>query len=217
MGILRWLLILACLACLGLTSKGQKPGPSTKQSKCPAVTVTCPEFWLIGQRLVMRANVNGRKRNRDLSYKWSVPQCARITSGEATHEITIVPLSLNGWLVAGVEIGGLPEGCPNKAECTTSVMEYFGPAVTVDCPTTAVRVGKPVDFTVNISGPYNLKPKFTWKLSDGRILKGQGTGRIRVSTKNVKAEKITATIYINGWEPSYVSEVSCTVNLKTDQ
>jgi hypothetical protein len=121
-------------------------------------------------------------------------------------------------LLAQVEIGGLSKGCPNKAECHSTVWEDFGPTITVDCPTELIRVGELVKFSANVSGGRLVSHlTFNWSLSNGRIENGQGTDQILVSTKNVSAEKVTATVKVGGFDPLFESGGSCTVNLKTER
>jgi hypothetical protein len=218
---MRYLLVtltFACLLYLGAASREQSPERSTTQSRCPAITVTCPRYAFIGDRLPISVDVNGSELHRTVSYKWSVPEWVKLVSRADSRKITVDPQSMGLQSIAQVEIGGLPKGCPNKAECNTLVSEEFGPTITVDCPTEPVRVGEPVHFSANASGG-RLVSKLTlnWRLSEGKIESGQGTYVIMVGTKDVSAGKITATVKLGGFNPVFQSEGSCTVNLKTDR
>jgi hypothetical protein len=218
---MRYLLFTITLGCLlyqGATGSGLTPEKSSKQSKCPAITVTCPADAFIDDRLLLRADVTGSKPGRALAYRWSVPKWVKMVSSTDTREVTVQPLSMGPQLIAQVEIAGLPKGCPNEAECSSLVGEDFGPTVTVDCPIDPVRVGEPVIFSANASGGRPISNvTFNWRLSNGKIENGQGTSEIIVSTKDVSVDKITATVKLGGFNPVFQSEGSCTVNLKSDR
>jgi hypothetical protein len=58
--------------------------------------------------------LKGAASSSDLSYVWSVEK-AKIKEGQGTPSITIDRPDMQKGVIVVVEIGGLPQGCPNKA------------------------------------------------------------------------------------------------------
>lgn len=75
-----------------------------------------------------------------------------------------------------------------------SVSSQTCPSAEVIGPDT-VAEGKPMIFTAKLIGG-NLAPKFSWTVSEGKILRGQGTSTISVDTKGLGDQMITASVSI---------------------
>jgi hypothetical protein len=65
----------------------------------------------------------------------------------------------------------------------------------------------PLIFSIELIGPYTsyVEPTFTWKVSAGKIIGGQGTSQIKVNAED--ANEITATVEISGIEYLCISEI----------
>ena len=90
------------------------------------------------------------------------------------------------------------------------------PVIKVSCPE-EMDQAEPFLFSAVIEGdaqPY-LALSFRWKLNAGRIIKGQYSREIEVSTKGADGfEKITATVEVGGFDPSCVGTVvSCSTKI----
>ncbi|HVG32198.1 MAG TPA: hypothetical protein VM911_03930 [Pyrinomonadaceae bacterium] len=75
------------------------------------------------------------------------------------------------------------------------------PAITIECEKCldATMQGDPATFTVKINGAdANFRPGFNWTVSEGTIIKGQGTNSITVDTKGLADRQITATVEVSG-------------------
>jgi hypothetical protein len=57
---------------------------------------------------------------------------------------------------------------------------------------------------------------YSWKLSAGEIVKGQGTSQITVEAKEVSASDMTATVEVKGFAPECVNKASCSVRIADD-
>ena len=57
---------------------------------------------------------------------------------------------------------------------------------------------------------------YSWKLSAGEILEGQGTAQIRVDAINVNAKEITATVQVKGFGPECANKVSRSIKFGSE-
>ena len=89
------------------------------------------------------------------------------------------------------------------------------PIIRVSCPG-ALEKSKPFVFSVLIEGqtdPYN-PPTFHWKLNAGRIVKGETTREIEVTTTGADGfDNITATVEVGGFDPSCYTTKRCTTDI----
>jgi hypothetical protein len=91
------------------------------------------------------------------------------------------------------------------------------PTITVSCPS-GVNDSNHFVFSVHIEGeakarPYK-EPTFWWKLSAGKIIKGQNTREIEVDNQDFPDESVTATAEVGGFDPACMTAASCTTNIK---
>ena len=105
------------------------------------------------------------------------------------------------------------ERCPEYyANLETRVNEIFCwlcPTIAVSCPDNA-EAGAALTFTANMQvGDPAPKLTFHWTVSAGTIVGGQGTDQIRVDTKNLAGQTITATIEVDGIDPACPRTASC--------
>ncbi len=89
----------------------------------------------------------------------------------------------------------------------------FGPFPQIQayCPANVIE-GNPALISIRLTGPYKRfgKLKFKWSLTAGRIIKGDGTRTIKVDTKGLGGQKISATVDVDGLDPAANREGSCT-------
>jgi hypothetical protein len=103
----------------------------------------------------------------------------------------------------------------NVARCRDCVWrESRCPSVIVICPSGADSK-KPVVFEAQVAGADpDVKARYTWSVTAGKIISGQGTSKIVVDASNLVGQSITATVTLGGFDPrcSEISTVAvCTV------
>jgi hypothetical protein len=72
-----------------------------------------------GDTLIYSVRVKGADPKSAMSYKWSV-SVGEIKSGQGTASITVDRPNNTEGFTATAEVAGLPDGCGNKASCTTT-------------------------------------------------------------------------------------------------
>ncbi len=88
------------------------------------------------------------------------------------------------------------------------------------CPTVrangpdVVRAGESINFTVTTEGgDPSSTPTYSWTVSAGTIISGQGTPSILVDTTGVFNREVTATAHCGGYAPSCPTGASITTNI----
>lgn len=100
---------------------------------------------------------------------------------------------------------------PRSQEAPPGIVDC--PTVYVSCPDTGV-FKQPVTFTADISGgDPDVTPIYKWKVSAGKITRGEGTGSITVDISNAVGQSVSATVEIVGYEPLCMMEAVCKVSL----
>ena len=86
------------------------------------------------------------------------------------------------------------------------------PAIEISCPT-YVATDQPLTFTSRYSGgvPANVSPVYNWTVSAGTIIDGQGTDTIRVDTKGMGGQSISASLSMGGYNLD--CSATCTVSI----
>ena len=105
---------------------------------------------------------------------------------------------------------------PQFSMCSPRTMNQDTP-----CPVFAIQcseteeAGKTIAFKVpGLYGPLpSRRPSYSWKISAGRILKGQGTDTILVDTRHVKAESIKGRVKVGGFPRECSMVAACSVLL----
>jgi hypothetical protein len=83
------------------------------------------------------------------------------------------------------------------------------PPVSVACPDT-VADGEPVTFTVNVTvGTPEPQLTYTWTVTGGKIVEGQGTHTITVDSEGLQGKTVTATVDVGGMDPACNRTASC--------
>jgi hypothetical protein len=87
------------------------------------------------------------------------------------------------------------------------------PEINLSCPAIVIE-GQPALVSVHLVGPGSRgifgKVEFKWSLSAGKIIRGAGTRTIRVDTRGLGGQRITAVVDIDGLDPSANRRASCT-------
>jgi hypothetical protein len=91
--------------------------------------------------------------------------------------------------------------CPSYYENPISFIQVglytHCPPIAILCPTNNPQAGENVMFSAEIAT--DPKTNFTWTVSAGRIVNGQGTRVISVDTKGLKGQTIIATVKVSGF------------------
>ena len=89
---------------------------------------------------------------------------------------------------------------------------FVCPTVAVNCPEN--DSGRVIDFRVTVQiGVPATKVNFKWKVSGGKITKGQGTEEITVKSKRHKGELVTATVEVFPVPKGCNSTASCSTTI----
>lgn len=85
------------------------------------------------------------------------------------------------------------------------------PQISVWCPA-HYKDGELLNFKAVISGgDPNVVPVFTWAVSEGRIVQGQGTSSIKVDLTGVRARGPTGTFTVSGFDSACPATASCSL------
>jgi hypothetical protein len=85
------------------------------------------------------------------------------------------------------------------------------PTVSVSCPTDLAAKEIPFEAFVQ-GGEPGMQPTFTWTITAGKIISGQGTSKIVVDSSGLNGRSITATVSLGGADPACaVQQASCTI------
>ena len=139
------------------------------------------------------------------------------------------------WNLAGLPVGTytatmeMDDGHQHTVSTSTSVevalcsdcvwTESPCPTVSVSCPS-RVDSKQSITFeaTVFFGFAPDLKPTYSWSLTAGKIISGQGTSKITVDASDVNPQSITATVSLGGTHPACsFNTASCTVEYGTGQ
>lgn len=83
------------------------------------------------------------------------------------------------------------------------------PQISVSCPAD-YKDGEPFNFTATISGgDPKVVPVFSWTVSEGRIVQGQGTSSIKVDLTGVRARGPTGIVTVSGFAAACPATASC--------
>jgi hypothetical protein len=141
-----------------------------------------------------------------LTYIWTVYN-GEILNGQGTSTITVKsekPYEKS--ITAVIKLQGLPENCPNTASETASIDPRPLAYEVSDCPKFTVRafpehvtkLNETVTFMVIFDKDYETsKLKFSWVVSKGKLVSGQGTNSI-ITLPLDRSGGITATVNILG-------------------
>jgi hypothetical protein len=110
-----------------------------------------------------------------------------------------------GYYKAQVQIQMGNGGNECEAFASTAVLVRCSPSlpvcpnVSIDCPV-GIVVDRPITFSANLAGGSGtVNPTYSWKISAGSIIKGQGTTSITVDTKGLAGQTIQADFVMGGY------------------
>jgi hypothetical protein len=108
------LLALAALAPAPVWGQSAARGAG---GRCPRVSVSCPPTTEAGSPVIFTAEVVGGGVAGKVTYKWAV-SAGEVTGGQGGPSIEVKAVGADG-VEATVEVGGLPDSCPQTASCAT--------------------------------------------------------------------------------------------------
>jgi hypothetical protein len=179
------------------------------------IVYTAPTLDLIADRSVVRSclddatstlvRLNAKAASSDghpIVYHWTSPAGRIVGDGPAaTWDLSgLKP----GYYEAFVEIdtGNGDRSC-EAFSSTRVLVECLPPPA---CPTVSIicpergQPGQPVTFSSTLSGVLgNVIPAYTWTISNGRIIEGQGTNSVTVDTAGLEGQTLTATLSMEGY------------------
>ena len=161
---------------------------------------------------------------RGMTFTWAVTG-GRLSSREGqnvTWDLSGVPERV---YTATVEMN---DGHQHTVSASTTVMVALSPSCDKPpppCPLVSVSVPNDVDLVRPITfaavvtgGDAELKPTYTWSISAGKIISGQGTPKLTVDGSNLGGgEILTATVSVGGADPSCPRTASATLPVATDR
>lgn len=158
----------------------------------------CPDNQTVGVRTTAVD-----PENDSLTYSYTV------SGGRITGQGANVTWDLSGvqpgtyTITSAVDDGcgfcGTPKSTTiTVAACGDCVVPCSCPTISVTGPSTTTEPGGTMTFTANVSGGSQSSVTYNWSVSNGRIVEGQGTPTITVSTEGLSDTTITATVDIGG-------------------
>lgn len=153
---------------------------------------------------VVRLNAKAASSDRNpIVYRWSSPV------GRIVHDGPAATWDLSGlkpgYYEAFVEIDTGNEDSSCEAFASIRVLVECPPpppacpTVSIICPNSR-QPGQPLTFSSTLSGGLgNVTPAYTWTISNGRIIEGQGSSSITVDTAGLGGQTLTATLSIGGY------------------
>jgi len=98
-----------------------------------------------------------------------------------------------------------------KEERSPYDLQQACPLISVSCPA-EYKDGDLLTFTATITGgDPKVVPVFSWTVSEGRIVQGQGTSSIRVDLTNVDARGPTGSVTVGGFDSACPAIASCSL------
>ena len=206
------LLITSSIALLSVFSSGicgQTPKTETVAFSPPTLSVSADPLVLAAcagdtKTAIVRLNASGTStRGNPARYNW------RASAGKIDGDGASVTWDLAG-LAPGsyqaflnVKSGADNEEC--EAFSSTTVFINCLPAppvcpnVSIVCPQ-QVTADQPVTFSASIAGgSANIPANYSWSVTGGTIVEGQGTPTIKVDTKGFAGQTIRAQFAVNGY------------------
>ena len=140
-----------------------------------------------------------------IKYKWTTT--AGTISGEGADVVWNLAGLKPGYHKASLDIQSVGSDSSCQAFSSVSVLinacavvQPVCPNIDISCPTTAA-IDQPLTFTANVTGGTGASssPVYTWTVSAGTIVEGQGTNTIKVDTKGLAGETIRASLSMGGY------------------
>lgn len=153
----------------------------------------------------LSATAGSPEVDADLLFTWNVTG-GRIR-GEGKKVMWDLAGVAEGTYTATVEVNGGNQLTATDAtkvtvtRCSDCVwMESPCPTISVSCPS-AVDLNQPIIFEASVAGGYyEGKLTYTWSVTSGEIVRGQGTSKITVNALSA-GQTVTATMTLGGIDP----------------
>jgi len=164
-----------------------------------SATIGSPEIdakWLFTW-VVTGGRVRGEGRNAT----WDLSELR-----EGTYTATVEATDGNQHTISGSTVVTI-------ARCSDCMfVDGLCPTIAVSCPSGSDSK-QPVVFEAMVSGgDSEVKPTYTWSITAGKIISGQGTSKITVDASNLAGQSVTATVNVGGYNPKCPGNVAvCTV------
>jgi hypothetical protein len=139
-----------------------------------------------------------------IKYKWTT------TAGVISGEGPVVTWNLAGlkpgYHKASLDIQSVGSDASCQAFSSISVLvnpcvpiQPVCPNIEIVCPTN-VGIDQPLTFSANVTGGNMVSPPvFTWTVSAGSIIEGQGTNTIKVDTTGLAGQTVRAALSVGGY------------------
>ena len=219
--------LLVCLAVLAAAPTfaqspnrdTQTPTPPTIElaSSANVVTICSRDAALQTTQVRLTANTSGFTSGNPLRYRYRVSG-GRII-GDGANTIWDLSGVAQGSYAASVEVDNGEVGC--MAFTSTAVVVRECPPPVVRCPVVRVicpqnlEAGAPITYIANVSGgDPTLTPTYTWTLSSGTIISGQGTDMLMVDRNGLNGQTITATVQIGGYDATCAASATCSTTFE---
>jgi hypothetical protein len=197
------LLILFSSVSHAQTTRTENVGfspPSLSVAADPAVLTACAG----DKTAIVHLNASGTStRANPATYVWRA-SAGKIEGAGATATWDLAGLA-PGAYKAFVEVKSGPENeeCETFSSTTVFVncspMPPVCPNVSISCPA-QILPDQPVTFTASIAGgSADIPANYSWSISGGTIIEGQGTPTIKVDTKGFAGQTIRAQFAVNGY------------------
>lgn len=178
--------------------------PGTRSDSCPATIPTTVQ---------LAATITNFDKNPLYSYT--------VTGGRVSGGGSSVSWDLSGLApgsyTAVVEVSDRKKHIVTAStvvsivKCPDCMPITLCPSITVSC-SDSVKAGTNAVFTAAVSQGSDLL-SYNWTVSAGEITEGQGTSQIKVSTKGIGGQTITATVEVSA-EPGCGKTSSCSTAVK---
>lgn len=89
------------------------------------------------------------------------------------------------------------------AECDCPPVDAACPTLLISTPNDSVKAGETVTFMANVSGTSDSDLAYNWTVSQGEIIEGQGTPKIKVKTTHEMADS-NLTVQVNVNSPNSI-------------
>lgn len=154
-----------------------------------------------------------------IKYKWTTE--AGVISGEGPVVMWNLAGLKPGYHKASLDIQSV--GAEGSCQAFSSISVLVNPcpvvrpacpAIEISCPTN-IAIDQPITFTSRYTGgvPANVTPVYNWTVSAGTIIEGQGTSTIKVDTKGLGGETVTASLSMGGYTLECSAECAVTIPL----
>jgi len=112
------------------------------------------------------------------------------------------------YIAAGNDVALCPDYYEEPESFIQVMIEFCCPTLNIDCPSRTIIDGERIALTASTS--VDGRRKFTWQVTAGKIVAGQGTTRVTIDTTGVGARTFTATVEMSDGN-GHVMATSCAI------